>query len=557
MNQARELGGSGRPRDNDSKLKTMIQEANESWLRKALKKARLGGGKDGGRGGGQVAIGMALALTFLPVPVPVAGQAARLKGGDAETGESVALGPRAEAAPITLSIREAVETALRQSLDIQDAFLALEEANERVSEAWSSVMPKIDLTGSYTRNIAPAVSFLPAQFFGGEEGEYVKVQFGQDNAWATALVLDQPLFQAQAFIGVGAAGRYKGLQEEVLRGRAQNLVTRVRMAYYGLLLAQEDLRLITESVDRVRQSLEETEALNRAGIASDYDVLRLEVELANLEPNLRRASNGVTQARRQLAIELNLEAMEELQVTGSLAAMDLEDLGANDGANQEILSLGRMDLALSTGVEQVLETAMEGRSDLKQLELTEKLRTAEMRAEQAEYFPKVSFFGNYSVNAQQNGSPDWFGDENSRATSKWVGISVSLPVFTGFRRDARIDQKRALLNQARNQTALARLQAESQVKSIREQTEEALERAKGQELAVTQARRGFEIASAQYREGLSSQLEQRDAEVALRQSEFNYAQAVYDFLVFQAQLDEAVGDVPLVNDLLNGRLAGS
>jgi hypothetical protein len=49
---------------------------------------------------------------------------------------------------------------------------------------------------------------------------------------------------------------------------------------------------------------------------------------------------------------------------------------------------------------------------------------------------------------------------------------------------------------------------------------------------VVQAGRGFEIASAQYREGLSSQLELTDAEVALRQSEYNYAQAVYDYLVF-------------------------
>jgi outer membrane protein TolC len=500
-----------------------------------------------------------LALTGILTSSPglIAGQTLRVDDGS--MGSAAAAGGELETGPepITLSIREAVQTALRQSLDIQDAYLALEEANERVSEAWSSVMPRIDMTGNYTRNIAPAVAFFPGGIFPGtEEGEFIKVQVGADNAWAATFVLDQPIFQAQAFIGVGAASRYKGLQEEIVRGRAQNLVTRVRMAYYGLLLAQEDLRLINESVERVRQSLEETEALNRAGIASDYDVLRLEVELANLEPNLRRAGNGVVQARRQLAIELNLESMEELRVTGSLAAMDLEDLDANEGANQEILSLGRMDLALSTGVDEVLETAMDGRSDLKQLELTEKLRTAEMRAEQAEYFPKVSFFGNYAINAQQNGSPDWFGNENNRATSKFVGISVSLPIFTGFSRDARIDQKRALLNQARNQSALARLQAESQVKSIREQAEEALERARGQELAVTQARRGFEIASAQYREGLSSQLEQRDAEVALRQSEFNYAQAVYDFLVFQAQLDEAVGDVPLVNDLLNGRLAG-
>jgi len=311
----------------------------------------------------------------------------------------------------------------------------------------------------------------------------------------------------------------------------------------------------TESVDRVRQSLEETRALNRAGIASDYDVLRLEVELANLEPNLQRAANAVTQSRRQLAIELNLDDLEALQVTGGLASMDLDDLAGNDPSNREILEMGRLDLATSSGVDEVLTVAMESRSDLRQLEWTEKLRTAELRAEQVEYFPKVSFFGNYSIDAQQNGSPKFFGDENQRGTSKWVGVSVSLPIFTGFRRDARIDQKRALLNQARNQTVLARLQAEGSVKSIREQADEALERARGQRLAVEQATRGFEIASAQYREGLSSQLEQRDAEVALRQSEFNYARAVYDFLVAQAQLDEAVGQVPMVASLLNGRLS--
>jgi outer membrane protein len=461
-------------------------------------------------------------------------------------------GKSEDGVPVTMSIREAVHTALDQSRDIQDARLALEEAEGRVSEAWGSVFPKIDFSASYTRNIAPAVSFLPAEFFGGEPGEFIKVQFGADNAWSSALVLDQPLFSASAFIGVGAAARYEGLQEETLRGRAQSLVTRVRLAYYNLLLAQEDRRLIENSVGRVRQSLVETEALNRAGLASDYDVLRLRVELANLEPNLKRAENSMAQARRGLAIELNLQDLETLEVAGTLASMDLENLEANDAANREILSMSGLEDPVLLSPETVLDVALEARSDLKQLELMERLRTAELRVQQVEYLPRISIFGNLSVNAQQNGSPNFFGDPMTRATSKWVGVSVSLPVFTGFQRDARIDQKRAVLNQAKNQSLLARLQAEGQVKSILEQAQEARERARGQRLAVTQAQRGFEIASAQYREGLSSQLELTDAEVALRQSEFNYAQAVFDYLVFRAQLDEATGTVPMVNEVVNG-----
>ena len=170
-----------------------------------------------------------------------------------------------------------------------------------------------------------------------------------------------------------------------------------------------------------------------------------------------------------------------------------------------------------------------------------------MRLEQMQYLPTVSFFGNYVLQAQQNGAPDFFGDPMSRASAQAVGISVSVPIFEGFRKDARVDQRRAAWRQAETQFRFARDQAASQVKSLIELADEARARARGQRLAVDQAQRGFEIASAQYREGLSGQLELTDAEVALRQSEFNYAQAVYDYLVAWAQLDEAVGAVPMVD----------
>ena len=152
------------------------------------------------------------------------------------------------------------------------------------------------------------------------------------------------------------------------------------------------------------------------------------------------------------------------------------------------------------------------------------------------------------MSAQNNGGPSWFGGGNGqRAYSRLAGIRVSLPIFQGFRRDARIDQKRAAIRQAQAQTEQGIDLARSQVRSVVEGAEEAYLRAEAQQLAVRQATRGYEIAGAQYREGLGSQLELTDSEVALRQSEFNYAQAVYDYLVARAQLDEAVGRVPLVD----------
>lgn len=456
------------------------------------------------------------------------------------------------------SSREGLVELVRLALDSNRELIAAREAyvtaQEQVTEAWSQVMPSVDLNASYQRNIAAAVNFLPAVIFDPTAGpdDYIGVQFGADNVWNSTLSVEQPLFRPGVMVALGAARRYETLQGEAVRGREQSIVTRVRAGYYQLLLAQEQARLTDNSVRRVRQSLEETRALNRAGLSDDYDVLRLEVELANLEPNLRRAQNAVLQARRQLAVLVNVSDHETLEVRGSLAEMDLDDVSANSSENLEVLTfngatIGGLD-EVQGALEEGLSLALGQRSDLRQLELTEELRHTEMRAEQAAYLPEITLFGNYIISAQNNGAPSFFATgSGQRADSKFFGLRVSLPIFKGFGRVARVDQKRAALREARANSEQAVQAAQSQVRTIMEAVEEAVLRARGQRLAVRQAQRGFEIASAQYAEGIASQLELTDAEVALRQSEFNYAQAVYDYLVARAQFDEATGRVPLID----------
>ncbi|MCH2461083.1 MAG: TolC family protein [Gemmatimonadetes bacterium] len=450
----------------------------------------------------------------------------------------------------SLGLETLVRSALDSNRDLVSAREGLITAREQVSEAWSEVYPSIDLNASYSRNISPPINFLPAVFFNPNAGpdDYIGIQFGADNTWNNNISFEQPLFRPSVFVGVGAAGQFESFQGEVVRGEEQAVVTQVRVGYYQLLLAQEQVRLTENSLDRVRQSLRETRALNQAGLASDYDVLRLEVELANLEPNFTRAENAVLQARRQLAVQAGFEDQESLRVIGALSEMELEELSDNSPENQEVLSfMGFQDTGLESAKE-ALGYAAELRSDIRQLELNEELRHSEMRLEQAEYLPNITMFGNYIINAQNNGAPSFFASGvGQRAYSRIVGLRVSVPIFQGFRRNSRIDQRRAALRQAQAQTRQVIGLAESQVKGLVEGIDEALLRARAQRLAGNQAERGFEIASAQYREGLSGQLELTDSEVALRQSEFNYAQAVYDYLVARAQLDEATGRVPLVD----------
>jgi outer membrane protein len=448
----------------------------------------------------------------------------------------------AQAEPLTLERAEAL--ALERSRDLHDAELALEAARRQVREAWGNVYPRLDVNALYTRNLTVPGTFMPRVFFdpGAGPDDLVLVRFGSDNMWNFSLSADQPLFRAAAFIGVGAAARYEALQREVVRGRSQQVVTRVRLAYYDVLLAEESIRLTQNTVARIRDTLDEMRKLERAGLVSSYDVLRLEVELANVEPAQRRAVNAARAARRALAVELGLPALDSLAVAGGLATVDIDAIAPLTG------TAGAPD----DGREAVDE-ALRYRSELRQLVLLEELRRAELRAEQAEYLPQVSLFGTYSINAQQSGAPVFFGATgDQRAYGRQIGVQVSMPLFSGMQRPARIGQRRAAIEQVRTQRELLRDQIEHQVRTYQDQAEEARQRALAQRLAVRQAQRGYEIATVQHREGISSALELTDAEGALRQSEFNYAEAVYDYLVARARLAEALGMTGTTGDALHG-----
>ena len=431
---------------------------------------------------------------------------------------------------LLLSIDEVVELALDRGREMAEARLLVTEAEERASEAWGEVWPRVDFSARYARNISPPVSFVPARFFNpaAPEGEFISLEFGADNSWQSAVTLRQPLFDPRALVGLGAAGDYLRLRTEMVRGQSQQVATRVRLLCFDLLLRGEEVRLTERSLDRLRQALDETRARARAGLASDYDVLRLEVELANLEPELLKARNARDSARRRLGLELALDDPGRLRLSGS-ASLTTADSGRE----------------LPDG--DLVQTALAHRSDVRQLEQSAELSRRQVRIEQAEYLPKLSLFATWDVQAQQDGRPDFFGSARNRATSKMAGLSVELPLFSGLQRDARIDQRQAALRQAQVRTQMARDQAAVQVRDLEAALAEAGRRQEGQRLAVAQARRGFEIASARFREGLGSQLEVTDAEVALRRSEFNMAQAAHDRLARRAQLGLAIGRVSPVD----------
>lgn len=484
--------------------------------------------------------GLVLAFALLMVP---AGAAAQVPPPSQGTGE--------QARPLT--IEESVALTLEGNRSIQDARLQLLTAERQVSEARGGAFPSISGNLRFSRNLRPLETFLPARIFDPTAGEndYIPVRFAADNNWNSSITLDQPLFDYKVFIGLRVASTARQLSVEGVRGTAQQAATTTRKAYYSVLLARERHRLTESSVQRLRETLEETRSRNRAGLVSDYDVLRLEVELGNLEPQLRQAVDALEAARRDLALHMGIPVDTPFEPQGSLTGIDVVTRTAADQSSRDLLGLAGVPQATELGYSRMLEQALADRADLRQNAINVELGQAQVQASLSDFFPTLGAFYSYTITAQDNGRPDFFGENpNQRTTGVQAGISLTVPIFSGFQKNARLQQNRITVRRARTAGAELEQQASNQVRLLLNALEETRLRAGAQARAVEQARQGFAIASAQYREGLGSRLEVVDAENALRLTEFNYAQAVYDHLNAQADLDLAVGRVPLVDEVV-------
>src|SRR5690606_2338201 len=105
----------------------------------------------------------------------------------------------------------------------------------------------------------------PAEFFGGEPGELIPVAFGTDNNWIGGVTVSQNIFRGEAIVGISSSSLFRLAREEGLRATMQQVVTETRKAYYGVLMAREQLRLVESSVNRIQENLEEARSRFGAG----------------------------------------------------------------------------------------------------------------------------------------------------------------------------------------------------------------------------------------------------------------------------------------------------
>ncbi|GAB6282186.1 MAG: TolC family protein [Ignavibacterium sp.] len=419
---------------------------------------------------------------------------------------------------VTLTLEKAINLALDINANLKVANLEVQKSQAQIVEARSYLFPQLNASGQYIRNIEKPVIFLPPGGpFGGSGGSST-LEIGYDNSYIGTLGLTMPLFSNQVFSGLSIAKLNNEINSENLRAVKSQTISDVTKSFLSVLLTREYRDLLQKSLDNALENLNNIKSLNAQGVVADYDLLRAEVQVENLRPQVLQAEDNYQIASDALKITIGLDASVDIEVVGNLTFDSTYQTPNTDEITQQVLM---------------------SNPDLQKLEKQTQLTKESIGFEKSAIYPSLALFGNYQYQTQAN---DFKISDYQWVSTFAMGVQLQIPIFTGFKTKSRIEQAQVTNSQVEEQRRAYNEAIQTQVKNVLFRIEQARHRVQVQTKSIEQAEKGYEIARVRYQNGIGTQLEVNDADLALRQVRANYIQAVYDFQVAIADLQQLTGN---------------
>jgi outer membrane protein TolC len=424
-------------------------------------------------------------------------------------------GVRSLAQTTSLSLPEAVNLALKNNRSLKVSALDINKANEEIRVARSLALPTVSAGGQYLHYFV-----MPAFFGFGTNGDGDKIpygRFGGRDQFSAALSVSYSIYNPAAKPALREAQLKEHASKQQHQYNETDVSAVVKRTYLGMLVIKERLRLQYESLQRNEKALQDARSLLAQGRALRVDTLRAFTSVKNLEPDILKLNYALNVGKQQLVTLIGLDTLQDIQLTDSLAVLDNEAIPAEAP---------------------IYEEAKAKRSDLQALTLEQQINDQQIQQAKAQRLPVVSLVGQYQVQSQAKGG-NFFDAYWPSAT--FAGAQVTVPLFTGYRNQARINQAKITKDQSVVRLADAQQQLKTEVTQVVANLNETFERMKTQDRVKETARQSYDIVQYRYSKGVTTRLELTDAELALTTAQINYLEAVYEYLSARIELERTRG----------------
>ena len=418
---------------------------------------------------------------------------------------------------LMLTLDQALEIALSENLTVKVADQEITKQEYAKKGTYAALFPQIDANGSYQRTIKKQMMYMDMDLTGSGTIMDSGFPVGRDNDWAVGVSASMQLISPVLWKSLKISGYDVELSVEKARSSRIEMADQIRQAFYGVLLAGDSYHVFKEAYDNAVHNYNDIKQKFDQGLVAEFDLIRADVNVKNAEPSMYDAENSLMLASWRLKAIMGIDLGTNIKCIGRLA--DYEDTIA-----------GGYILA---------DLSLDSNSSLKQLDIQYNQLEEVRKLNRAQYYPTLS--ANFSYRYQSSNNDFKFNNYNWDPYST-VGLTLSIPIFSGGKRHMDIKQSEINIRQLSDQRMDTERNLRVSIKQYTDQMSTCVKQYNAAKAGVKQAEKSYNISAKRYETGEGTLLEINDSQLSLTQARLNLNQSIYSYMVAKSTLEKTLGN---------------
>jgi outer membrane protein TolC len=408
----------------------------------------------------------------------------------------------------SLTLAQCIDYALKHQPLLQQSLIGIDITRTTNKINLAGWLPQANLSANFTHYLS-----LPSAISDSTGGKVIRT--GVTNTFVPALTVTQTIFNPTLLYASRSAPLYVRQAEQITDSTKIFLVSVVSESFYNLLQTLEQIDVLKEDTARLNKNLSDTYHQYVAGTVDETDYDEAGISLNNSKAQLKQQTESIIPQYAMLKQVIGYPPQKQFNVSFDTLQM------MND---------------ISFDTTQQLQ--FEKRIEFQQLQTSKSLQHQVTDYYRNAFLPTISAVFNYTPEFESNTFPNLFGNVYPYS---FIGLSINLPIFTGFARLENIHRSRLqerlldwdevnLKSQIYTDytSALANYKSNLYNYEIMKDNEE-------------KAKRVYAIVQLQYSQGIVAYLNVITAESNLISSEIGYVNALFQLLSSKIDLQKAMG----------------
>ena len=423
--------------------------------------------------------------------------------------------------PTSFSLQEAIAFALENNRTAKNAVQDVEAAEKQKWETISTGLPQINASVDYQNFLKQQVSLIPAEFFGGNPGDFEEVVFGTKQSIGGFATLSQKIFDGSYLVGLQSVKVYLEITKNAKIKTDLEVRKAVINAYGNVLIAEQSILILDSNKAILEKNLFELTKMYENGMGEEESVEQIQISLSSINSDLNRVLRLKIIAYQMLNITMGLDVNTNTILTENLEALTLQNMSL------ELLET---------------ETAVENNIDYLIAENDKKSKELLLRLEKSKALPTIDGFINGGYTAYSDdftfgkSSQKWFG-------SSLFGVNMSIPIFSSLGRSASTQRAKINLSKAENDLIETEQKLELQIAAAKSDYQFTIEDYDNKKQNLKLAERIEVKNQTKFFEGIASSFDLRQAQTQLYRAQQDYLQAMLDVINKKAELETVLNKI--------------